>query len=50
MLKVCDRLVEGDHSRIVVTGGSDDAVKFINYHANIVDKFIGLKNYPTCIE
>lgn len=35
---------------IVAIGSTDDAIKFIDYDHNVVEKYVGLKNYPTSFE
>lgn len=49
ILCVCEKLTP-NKSHIVVIGGTDDSIKFIDYDFNIVEKFIGFKNYPSCFE
>lgn len=32
----------------VVIGTTDDSLKFIDYNINLIIKYVGFKNYPSC--
>ena len=49
ILKLFDHIVPNG-CNIIGVGSTDDAIKFIDYNHNIVEKYVGIKNYPTHFE